>query len=202
MSSASSLPPSSHSTSQARGHSLPPTNSSNSSSNQLYALASRVPLIKSHSISLPKPVKLPPDLHPLPTDISAYFVYPFSLESYVLDPNTPSSATIDQLLDKHKQYLEAREREKEEKKKEMLRKVAPGWQGTGGAMLMPTSAAGAGAKESVQTEAAPAVETNKAEQQTQQERTPLDDLADHLAQLDALNSSSTSTGAPPPPTTH
>lgn len=160
-----------------------PGSSSGTSSNQLYSLASRVPLIKSPSISLPKPVKLPPDLHPLPADISAYFVYPFSLESYVLDPNTPSSSTVDQLLAKHQQYLDNRQREKEQKQKELLRKVAPGWQGD---VLLPTSSSKAALGE-----AAPAdQEKQHDEDHKKEERTPLDDLADHLAQLDALNSSS------------
>lgn len=160
-----------------------------SSKNQLYSLASRVPLIKSPSISLPKPVKLPPDLHPLPADISAYFVYSFSLESYVLDPNTPSSTTIDQLLAKHQQYLENRQRQKEDQQREMLRRVAPGWQGD---VLLPTSSSAArdgGAVDASATAAATAV-VEPQQEEKQQERTPLDDLADHLAQLDALNSSS------------
>ncbi|CBQ69818.1 conserved hypothetical protein [Sporisorium reilianum SRZ2] len=163
------------------------THPTSTSKNQLYSLAARVPLIKSPSISLPKPVTLPPDLHPLPADISAYFVYPFSLESYVLDPNTPSSATVDQLLAKHVQYLDARQRQKDDQQREMLRRVAPGWQGD---VLLPTTSA-AGARE---VDAKPAVVEQEQEHAgQQQERTPLDDLADHLAQLDALNAS----GAPP-----
>lgn len=168
------------------------------SKNQLYALASRVPLIKSHSISLPKPVKLPPDLHPLPADISAYFVYPFSLESYVVDPNTPSSNTVDQLLAKHKQYLENREKDKEDRQREMLRKLAPGWHGD---VLMPTNSANA--RKSLDVGATlEQAQSKSTQQQLQQqqgaERTPLDDLADHLAQLDALNSSATPTSGSHP----
>lgn len=167
-----------------------------SSSNALYTHASRVPLIKSPSISLPPPVKLPQDLHPLPSDISAYFVYPFSLESYVLDPNTPSSSTIDQLLAKHKQYLEGREREKEEKQREMLRRVAPGWQQ--GDVLLPTSSkasgAGPGAGPSATAAAATAEQQESRKKDEKEERTPLDDLADHLAQLDALNAGAAPTG--------
>lgn len=159
--------------------------SASTSKTQLYSLALRVPLIKSPSISLPNPVKLPQDLHPLPADISAYFVYPFSLESYVLDPNTPSSSTIDQLLAKHQQYLENREREKENKHKEMLMKMAPGWSGD---VLLPT-ASGTPGRESGGVSATGQQGPEAKPQQTveQAERTPLDDLADHLAQLDALN---------------
>ncbi|SNX87553.1 uncharacterized protein MEPE_06263 [Melanopsichium pennsylvanicum] len=168
--------------------SIPAKTTFSTSSNQLYALASRVPLIKSPSLSLPTPVKLPPDLHPLPTDISAYFVYPFSLESYVLDPNTPSSSTIDHLLAKHNQYLENRQREKQQHEQELLRKVAPGWHQ--GDVLLPSAKA---ARPSP-TPTSDAPGGGSAEGQAQlatpnqpQERTPLDDLADHLAQLDAMN---------------
>lgn len=170
--------------------SSPATATTLTSKNQLYALASRVPLIKSPSLSLPKPVKLPPDLHPLPADISAYFVYPFSLESYVLDANTPSSATVDQLLAKHKQYLENREREKQDRQRDILRKVAPGWHG---AVLLPTTSSRPEPAASRVLDSKAETNQQQSEQrQLQHERTPLDDLADHLAQLDALNSA----GAP------
>ncbi|GAK66768.1 uncharacterized protein PAN0_014d4992 [Moesziomyces antarcticus] len=169
------------------------TRTGGNASNQLYALASRVPLIKSPSISLPKPVTLPADLHPLPHDISAYFVYPFSLESYVLDPNTPSSTTIDQLLEKHAQYLKHREEDKQKRQRDMLHKLAPGWQGASG-VLQPTSTAWNQSNPSAgQNTNAVQPQHQEQQQQQQQERTPLDDLADHLAQLDALHSQ-------PPPT--
>ncbi|ETS60479.1 hypothetical protein PaG_05322 [Moesziomyces aphidis] len=173
------------------------TRSGSNATNQLYALASRVPLIKSPSISLPKPVTLPADLHPLPHDISAYFVYPFSLESYVLDPNTPSSTTIDQLLEKHAQYLKHREEEKQKRQRDMLHRLAPGWQGASG-VLQPTSTAW---NQSNPSPNAVQTQQQQAQQQEpqQQERTPLDDLADHLAQLDALHSQPPATSGLPTP---
>lgn len=96
----------------------------------LYSQASRVPLIKSHVVSLPPPVQLPTDLHPLPPDVRAYFVYPFSLESYVLDGT--ARAELEALHQRHQQTL----RDREEQKKSDLRKVAPGWEGS---VMVPNS---------------------------------------------------------------
>ena len=190
--SSSSIPPSTATTHPAAATL---SNATSSSKTQLYALAARVPLIKSPSISIPKPVQLPPDLHPLPADISAYFVYNFSLESYVLDANTPSSSRVGELLAKHARYLEERQRHKAEQQRELLRRVAPGY--SGDVLLPSTSIArmeGGGTGETIATgEARNAKQTEH--QQQQQQRTPLDDLADHLAQLDALN---TQPGGPSP----
>lgn len=35
-------------------------------------LVAKIPLIKSPELWIPKPVALPSDIHPLPTDINAY----------------------------------------------------------------------------------------------------------------------------------
>jgi hypothetical protein len=37
-----------------------------------YAAASRVPLIQSPSLRVPRPVELPPDIHPLPESVNPY----------------------------------------------------------------------------------------------------------------------------------
>lgn len=85
----------------------------------LYATCSRLPLIKAPSLRVPPPVTLPPTLHPLPNNIHDYFVYPFSLEKFVLDS------------------AEKREREKREE----LQRRAPGWI-EGGGVLEPTKRTG------------------------------------------------------------
>lgn len=92
-----------------------------------YDLARRVHLIKSPALSVPPPVTLPTDMHPLPPDLHAYFVYPFSLEAFVLDPNNPNSRTIQELQQRHATFLEWRKEQKEQQERERLRKVAPGW---------------------------------------------------------------------------
>jgi hypothetical protein len=84
----------------------------------LYFSCSSLPLIKSPALRVPPPVTLPPTLHPLPPNIHDYFVYPFSLEKFVLD---------------------AAEKRKREKREEMQRR-APGWT-EGGGVLEPTKKA-------------------------------------------------------------
>lgn len=82
----------------------------------LYASAASVPLIISPALSYAPPPKLPPSLHPLPPNLADYFVYPFNLERFVLD--------------------EASRRERE--RRETMRRVAPGWNGSEGSVLQPT----------------------------------------------------------------
>ncbi|PWY99011.1 hypothetical protein BCV70DRAFT_201230 [Testicularia cyperi] len=187
----------------SQGNSTPAVSTSSSNTNTLYALASRVPMVKSPSISVPPPITLPQDLHPLPPDIAAYFVYPFSLESYVLDPNTPSSTTIEKLHERHRQYLEAREQQKQDRQREALRRLAPGWDGGQTGVLQPTSKQPPNPAQSPPTSAdqtqQPMLQQPSGISGTSadaQERTPLDDLADHLAQLDAMSSSRPSALSP------
>ncbi|KAL7006559.1 hypothetical protein EMMF5_003980 [Cystobasidiomycetes sp. EMM_F5] len=98
------------------------------------SLVDFIPLIRSPATWTPRPVELPPDIHPLPDDIKAYFVYPYSLEDHVLSPAPPHvshSERITSLRDQHAKrlaFLKSREQEKARKRKEQLRKVAPGWE--------------------------------------------------------------------------
>jgi hypothetical protein len=100
-----------------------------SSTATLYATCSRLPLIKAPSLRVPPPVTLPQTLHPLPNNIHDYFVYPFSLEKFVLDA------------------AEKRDREK----KEELQRRAPGWT-EGGAVLEPTKRAGEEKRQSISSQ--------------------------------------------------
>ncbi|CAO1630126.1 unnamed protein product [Sympodiomycopsis kandeliae] len=155
-----------------------------------YDVARRVNLIKSPSVAVPPPITFPTDLHPLPPDLQAYFVYPFSLESYVLDPNSPSSRTLEEFHERHVSYLEWRKSEKERIEKERLRKVAPGWDQTA-APLQPNrkstmlSSPGAGTSQDP---------TASTEQQPEhQQQGPLDamqELVEHLNKLDAAATAS------------
>ena len=140
-----------------------------------YDAARRVNLIKSPSVSVPPPITFPTDLHPLPPDLHAYFVYPFSLETYVLDPNSPSSRTIEELHSKHVSYLDWRNQEKDRIEKERLRRVAPGWSQTAGP-LQPN-------RKSVIE-----VSEQQPSQNQQEEAGPMDamqELVEHLSKLDA-----------------
>lgn len=142
-----------------------------------YDAARRVNLIKSPSVSVPPPITFPTDLHPLPPDLHAYFVYPFSLETYVLDPNSPSSRTVEELHSRHASYLEWREQEKQRVEKERLRRVAPGWNQAAAPLEPNRKSIGADLANSLspQQSAAPAAGPMDAMQE----------LVEHLSKLDA-----------------
>ncbi|KAK1923459.1 hypothetical protein DB88DRAFT_491322 [Papiliotrema laurentii] len=104
---------------------------------QQYSAAATVPLIKSPSLWLPKPVELSNDIHPLPEDITAYFVYPFTLEQHVLSIHPSPHEAIAQRRARNAQILHQREIEEEQKEKEALHKLAPGYNPS--SLLVPTS---------------------------------------------------------------
>ncbi|WWC73804.1 uncharacterized protein I206_107776 [Kwoniella pini CBS 10737] len=102
-----------------------------------YAAAATVPLIKSPSLWLPKPIEMPNDIHPLPEDITAYFVYPFTLEEHVLSIQPSPSEAISQRRARNAEILHQREVEEEQKEKDALRKIAPGYNPS--SVLLPSS---------------------------------------------------------------
>ncbi|KAL4073578.1 hypothetical protein J3A83DRAFT_4091737 [Scleroderma citrinum] len=107
-----------------------------------YAAAANAPLIKSPALRVPRPVKLPPDIHPLPESVIPYastilpFVYPFTLEPHVLRLESSRRNTIAAHTARREALLQAREDEKERRRREALRRVAPGFEGNG-SVLMP-----------------------------------------------------------------
>lgn len=162
------------------------------SGSSLYSLTSTVPLIKSPSIRLPSSISFPQDLHPLPPDISAYFVYPFSLESYVLSENSPNSETISALHSKHVEYLNFRKSEKERLRREEIRRLAPGWKdrseqdGEDEGILKPDIKGkigeGLNGNDGFKEEG---------KEMVKEQRNVMDDLVDHLASLDSQASEQT-----------
>lgn len=106
-------------------------------------LASNIPLIRAPGTWLPKPITCPNDLHPLPEEIAAYFVYPYTLEPSSLRYLTGLSSHPTNwraTLGSTQTYLEERlirkeaeririEKEKEQIRLDSLRLVAPGWNG-------------------------------------------------------------------------
>ncbi|KAI6104399.1 hypothetical protein F5141DRAFT_1007078 [Pisolithus sp. B1] len=94
-----------------------------------YAAAANVPLIKSPALRVPPPVKLPPDIHPLPDSVTPYFVYPFTLESHVLALESSRRNTIAAHAVRREALLRARDDERQRRKREALRRVAPGIRG-------------------------------------------------------------------------
>jgi len=111
-----------------------------------YGEAANVPLIKSPSLRVPKVVQMPLDIHPLPDSVSAYFVYPFTLEPHILTLEAHRQATMQAHAAHRAAFLQARaerkqieerqreearkrrEQEEENKRREALRKVAPGFE--------------------------------------------------------------------------
>jgi len=157
-------------------------------SSSLYSLTSTVPLIKSPSLRLLALITFPQDLHPLPPDITAYFVYPFSLESYVLSDYSPNSKTLSSLHSKHTEYLAFRKAEKERIRKEEVKRLAPGFEEDRGVLKPDIKAKG------TEIEA----KEEKVQEMVKEQRDVMDDLVDHLAALDS-NSTNTSTSVLPPP---
>ncbi|KAI0290999.1 hypothetical protein BC826DRAFT_1092417 [Russula brevipes] len=100
-----------------------------------YAAASRVPLIQSPSLRVPRPVDLPPDIHPLPESVNAYFVYPFTLEPHVLAVESNRRAMIASHAARREAHLRAREDGKQRRKREALHRIAPGYEPLGGTLV-------------------------------------------------------------------
>ncbi|OAV92685.1 hypothetical protein PTTG_27592 [Puccinia triticina 1-1 BBBD Race 1] len=106
-------------------------------------LASNIPLIRAPGTWLPKPIACPSDLHPLPEDVTAYFVYPYTLEPSslrYLNGLSSHPTNWETTLRSAQTYLEERrlrkeaeriqiENEKEQIRLNSLRLVAPGWNG-------------------------------------------------------------------------
>ncbi|GAA6013236.1 hypothetical protein JCM10207_000828 [Rhodosporidiobolus poonsookiae] len=100
-------------------------------------LVDKVPLIKNPGFWVPKPVELPPDIHPLPDDVHAYFVYPHTLEEHVLSTLPSALEALQQSHSQRLHLLASYAESKERARKARLKEVAPGY-AEGGAALEPT----------------------------------------------------------------
>ncbi|GAA5858037.1 hypothetical protein JCM8547_006673 [Rhodosporidiobolus lusitaniae] len=99
-------------------------------------LVDKVPLIKNPGFWVPKPVELPPDIHPLPDDVHAYFVYPHTLEQHVLSTLPAQLQAAQQAHEQRLHLLNSYAESKERARKARLNQVAPGWD-EGGKALEP-----------------------------------------------------------------
>ncbi|RDB21768.1 hypothetical protein Hypma_011094 [Hypsizygus marmoreus] len=140
-----------------------------------YAAASHVPLIKSPSLRVPRPVELPPDIHPLPDSVTAYFVYPFTLEPHVITLESSRRTTIAAHTARREAYLRSRDDEKERRKRDALRKIAPGFEPQGSVLIPTRTSSASAAQEPTDTSQAGHMHT----------RSVMDDLVDQLAALDS-----------------
>jgi len=149
-----------------------------------YAAVTQIPLIKSPSLRVPRAVVLPPDIHPLPESVNAYFVYPFTLEPHVVTLESSRRKTIAAHATRREAYLRSRDDDKERRKRDALRRIAPGFEPHGGP-LVPTRNTG----NAMNTLEGGVVVGHASEQQPhQQSRSVMDDLIDQLAALDSATS--------------
>ncbi|PFH47048.1 hypothetical protein AMATHDRAFT_68503 [Amanita thiersii Skay4041] len=153
-----------------------------------YAAATNIPLIKSPSLRVPRQIEQPHDVHPLPDSVNAYFAYPFTLEPHVLTFESSRRSTLAAHATRREAYLRSREEDKERRKRDVLRKIAPGFDPQG--VLMPMRATPSASTSSWKSGATVTdIEMNK-----QHGKSAMDDLVDQLAAMEAaakLPSSST-----------
>jgi hypothetical protein len=102
------------------------------------------------------------------------FVYPFTLEPHVITLESSRRKTIAAHAARREAYLHSRDDDKERRKRDALRRIAPGFEPHGGP-LVPT-------RNSMNTyQGGPAAY----EQPHQQSRSVMDDLVDQLAALES-----------------
>jgi hypothetical protein len=161
------------------------------------------PSLTSHGIQ----VELPPDVHPLPESVSAYvggiqkvfgihysliairllllsqFVYPFSLESHILTLESSRRKTFAAHAARREAYLKARLKDKERRKRDALRRIAPGFEPQS-TPLVPTRVASTGSPDDGPIPSPPPIGTAS----HVRTRSVMEDLVDQLAALDSTKS--------------
>jgi len=140
-------------------------------------------LIQSPSLRVPKHVELPPDIHPLPESVNPYFVYPFTIEPHVLAVESNRRATLAAHAARREALLRAREDEKQRRKREALRRIAPGFEPRG-APLVPVKTGPALDQQQRKEDGAGSAVASAAGQEGHP-RDVMDDLVDRLAALES-----------------
>jgi hypothetical protein len=103
------------------------------------------------------------------------FVYPFTIEPHIMTLESSRRTTLAAHTARREAYLRSRMDEKERRKRDALRRVAPGFEPGEGHMLVPT-------KRSSVVAASPAVSPPPP-------KSVMEDLVDQLAALDSASSS-------------
>ncbi|KAH8115998.1 hypothetical protein DFH11DRAFT_1252098 [Phellopilus nigrolimitatus] len=164
-----------------------------------YAPAAHVPFIKSPSLRIPRPIEAPPDIHPLPDDINAYFVYPFTLEPHVFMLESSRRSTLAAHTARHEAYLKQRTEDKDRRRRDALRRIAPGFEPQGAPLVpvrMSEAEGGSGGKAGGAGAESGRTFPEGGERGHVRQRSVMDDLVDHLAALDAANTTAGSSSIP------
>ncbi|KAF7796128.1 hypothetical protein EIP86_007301 [Pleurotus ostreatoroseus] len=139
-------------------------------------------------------VELPPDIHPLPDSVTEYFAYPFTLEPHVLTVESARRASLAAHASRRAALLRAREDEKERRKREALRRIAPGFEPQS-TPLVPTRRETGAQLQSAGTPGSSGVGTGTggatpdAASPEDRSRSVMEDLVDQLAALESRTSS-------------
>lgn len=150
-------------------------------------------------------MELPPDVHPLPESVSAYvggprnifcihwslnaihplflsqFVYPFSLENHILTLESSRRKTFAAHAVRREAYLKARLDDKERRKRDALRRIAPGFEPQS-TPLVPTRVVSTGSPVDGPVPSPPPIGT------ASRIKSVMEDLVDQLAALDSPKS--------------
>ncbi|KAF8323824.1 hypothetical protein DL93DRAFT_43520 [Clavulina sp. PMI_390] len=161
-----------------------------STTSKQYAPIANIPIIKSPSLRTPVPIPIPVDVHPLPDNVNAYFVYPFTLEPHVLTLESSRQSTFQAHSAKNAAYLRSREEEKIRRKREALHRIAPGFEPSAGT-LVPTKIALRPSSVSIGSPPPPPPlgSIGAAGGASAAPRDVMDDLVDQLAALDSAKRS-------------
>ena len=111
------------------------------------------------------------------------FVYPFTLEPHVLNAESNRRATIAAHAARREAHLRAREDEKQRRKREALRRIAPGFEPLS-APLVPVKTGAALGQQQGQEQGGGDATSSVAAGQGQPQRDVMDDLVERLAALE------------------
>ncbi|KAG6908238.1 hypothetical protein DXG01_005631 [Tephrocybe rancida] len=103
------------------------------------------------------------------------FVYPFTLEPHITTLESSRRSTIAAHAARRESYLRHRDDEKERRKRDALRRIAPGFEPQG-SVLVPTRTDSGGAEPQAEDSAGPGHRHTKS---------VMEDLVDQLAALDS-----------------